>query len=438
MEVKEYKLTPNPRIINAEADDDIYIQIVIGNRQIGGNHISSNGSEIIRGDLSQKAFLGKANELANQDLDIITNVLDVNPATNNCVITTTFSDQKDKALFSKVDRGEAPSNGIAQFIGLYKVNIIALILILFFNSINLYAQEKVDFTDLKTPTSPGFILLDETPASVENSTTPEGLAVSLLNLQDENSAIEFAPFWLKDHNSLTADSLNKIRIPFWENLSISLATVNTDTVDNLAIGIRSRLFQNFSKDQTDSLKTIKKRINDELSKGKDLDLNRLEELREQYVNVALKPQISIDFAAAISSSTNTNSYNDLEPSRWAAWASFSWRPKADDFYLTALTRYIRNDEFKDYDPNTDLFDIGVRFNYDIKTAYTASLEYVHRLNLTDNVYHDYRLAAIGSYKLNDNIYLTTTLGKNFTEVDNVIALAGLSFGISKTKLKAYD
>jgi len=437
MDVNTYNLTPNPRTINAEPGDDIFVQIVIGNRQIGGNNLSYEGNEILKGDLSQKAFLGTSEELSDKNLDTITNVLDVNPATNNCVITTTFSTQENQILFSKVDRGEAPANGIAQFRGVYKIQLVILLFtVLSFLTDDLFAQSETDFIDLKTPTSPGFVLLDETPSSIETPSTPKGLAISLLNFSEENLALEFAPFWLIDHPNLVAEDLKDVRFPILENLSISLATLNTDSVDNLAFGLRTRIFQNFSSDQVNDLAQKKRDIQTELG-NIPLDLKKIEKLRAEYVNLALKPVFSIDFAAAVSSFTTTNSYDDLEPGRWAIWTSFNWRPKADDFYVTALTRYIRNDTFENYDPDTDLFDVGVRFNYDIKSAYTASLEYVHRMNITAEEYDDYRLAAVGSYQLTDNIYLTTTVGKNFTGVSNIIALAGINFGISKSKVTAY-
>jgi hypothetical protein len=50
---------------------------------------------------------------------------------------------------------------------------------------------------------------------------------------------------------------------------------------------------------------------------------------------------------------------------------------------------------------------------------------------------DNRIAVVGSYAFSDNMYITTTLGKNFSQVNNIIALAGINFGVSKTKIKAF-
>jgi len=117
--------------------------------------------------------------------------------------------------------------------------------------------------------------------------------------------------------------------------------------------------------------------------------------------------------------------------------SFNYRPKGDDFYITALTHYINNEKFEGYLIKADLFDVGARLNYDISN-FCVSLEYLQRFNLTKNIGSDYRIAVVGSYAFSDNIYFTTTFGKNFTEVNNIISLAGINFGISQKKVKAFN
>lgn len=168
----------------------------------------------------------------------------------------------------------------------------------------------------------------------------------------------------------------------------------------------------------------------------DLDTIKIKTLQKSYSELIGKPIFTIDFAGAIGGGSNTNSFSDAKINRWAAWLSFNWRPKGDDFYITALTRYINNEKFENYTVQADLLDIGTRLNYDI-LKFCLSLEYLQRFNLTKNNAPDYRIAIIGSYKLSDNIYFTTTFGKNFSDVNNIVALAGINFGISKSKITAY-
>src|SRR5690606_17014474 len=123
-------------------------------------------------------------------------VLDVNQFTNMCVITTSFLNQENKVLFTKIDKGESPEGGLAIFLGKYSLSIL-LCFLLSFGFGELKAQNSSDdisFKNLETPSSPGFILLDNTPSSIERPTTPQGFGVSVLGLfQGTGGAIEFAP-----------------------------------------------------------------------------------------------------------------------------------------------------------------------------------------------------------------------------------------------------
>jgi len=175
---------------------------------------------LAKGDLTQLTYIGKAADLSGNEIEIETNVLDVNAFTNVCVITTTFTNQNNKVLFSKIDNGEAPVNGIANFIAKYIFTFIFVLCIAFLNT-NLYAQENtgnITFQSLETPSSPGFILFDQSPASIEKPTTPQGLGLSLLGFQQNGGALEFAPFWLTTHPELTAKTMYQNNFPvsnFW-------------------------------------------------------------------------------------------------------------------------------------------------------------------------------------------------------------------------------
>src|SRR5215813_8272021 len=54
---------------------------------------------------------------------------------------------------------------------------------------------KVQINDLYIPNSPGFILADKSPASIDKPVTPRAFGISLLNLM-EGGAIDVTPFWL--------------------------------------------------------------------------------------------------------------------------------------------------------------------------------------------------------------------------------------------------
>lgn len=445
MEIKIHQLKPDIRQFNEiDEQDKIYLSIQIGNGQIGGSKVIIDSVQVAKGNLAQPTFIGNSSKLVGKEITIETNVLDVNHFTNMCVITTNFLNQENKVLFTKIDNGVAPENGIASFRGKYKLAILSLfILITCIFTTNLsYAQATTDnitFRSLETPSSPGFILLDKAPSSIERPTTPQGFGVSVLGLlQGTGGSIEFAPFWLTNHSKLTAEKMYKNNFPVLYNFSFSVATVKTDSSSYLAGGLRTRIYQSYNKSSPDKLDSIKHEIELALA---DLDtdnpdFSKIEDLQKSYSELISKAIFTIDIAGAIGGDSKFNSYNDLALNRWAAWLSMNWRPKGDDFYITLLARYIKNEKFDDYPSRSELLDIGTRLNYDI-SKFCLSLEYLQRFNLTKNSGIDYRIAVVGSYALTDNIYFTTTFGKNFSEVDNIIALAGINFGISKSKVRAF-
>jgi hypothetical protein len=440
MEINNHSLEPIPREVTGMAsNDDIFIMVQIGNGQIGGNRVRSNGVTLAKGNLTQPTSIGNTAVLEKNGVEIETNVLDVNSFTNLCVITTTFLNQDNLVLFTKIDKGDAPEGGIASFKGKYVFKVLAILMLLFLNlyhvSLAQKSSEEVTFENLETPSSPGFILLDKAPTSIEKPTTPQGFGLGLLGFfQGTGGAMEFAPFWLTTHPMLSAEKMYTNKIPVLYNLSVSVASTKIDEINYLAGGLRTRLFQNYNSAQIAALNAKKQEIVDALSDT--LDLEKIEKLRQEYMGFIEKPVFTIDFAAALGGGSQSNSFKYLKLNRWAGWLSFHWQPKDEDFYFSALTRYINNEQFEEYTAKADLLDLGVRFNYDISKL-TISLEYLHRLNLTQEDFNDNRIALAGNYRISDKLFITSTFGKNFSEVDNIIALAGINIGFSKSKVKAF-
>lgn len=441
MEINKIDLQPAPREIKVSSPDShIYVKITIGNGQIGASKIKDGDTYLAKGDLSELTSIGKASDLKGKTLNFRTNVLDVNQSTDKGIIATEISDEKHSVLYSKTDETTIPSDGIASFVGTYMVRITALLLVLLLNTADFAsAQNDLDFQSMQTPASPGFILLDQTPSAIERPTTPQGFGASVLGLfSGSGGAMEVAPYWLMNHINLSAEDMYKKHGEVIQNFAISGAHVLADSVGYVSFGARTRLFRIYGKKQTKKLDSMRLDLIDQLA---DIDesssLDAIDASRQEYASLILKPIFTIDIAGAIAGSSPTNSYSDLQSSRWAVWASLNWRPKGNDFYVTALGRYIGNNRFAGYSDNSNLIDIGTRANYDIG-KFSASLEYLQRLDLeTTGKSADNRLAAIGSYQLSDKFYLTATFGKDFSGVNNMIAMAGVNFGFSKSKIKAF-
>ncbi len=441
MEIKKFDLTPAPREIEVSSEDsEIYLTITIGNGQIGGSKVKDGDTYLVKGDLSTLTSLGKAGALKDKTLDFRTNVMDVNQSTNKCIISTEIVNENHTILFSKTDSGDAPADGIASFVGTYIVRVTALMLAIFLNVMgSAYAQNNLSFQSMQTPASPGFILLDQTPSAIERPTTPQGFGASVLGLfSGSGGAMEVAPYWLTNHLNLSAEDMYKKHGEIIQNFAISAAHVVADSVGYVSFGARTRLFRTYGNKQTKKLDSLKKQLIILLADVDDnSSLDSLEAARQEYANLILKPIFTIDMAGAVAGSSPTNSYNDLQSSRWAIWASLNWRPKGNDFYVTVLGRYIGNNRFENYTDGSNLVDLGTRFNYDIG-KFSASLEYLQRFDFeATSSTADNRLAAIGSYQLSDKFYLTATFGKDFSAVDNIIAMAGVNFGFSKSKVNVF-
>jgi len=67
----------------------------------------------------------------------------------------------------------------------------------------------IEIDDLRTPSSPAFVLLDVTPASVERPESPKAFVLNLLSTVSQSDglpkdyALQLAPYWLKSHPNLT-------------------------------------------------------------------------------------------------------------------------------------------------------------------------------------------------------------------------------------------
>src|SRR5437773_7412337 len=94
------------------------------------------------------------------------------------------------------------------------------------------AAQNVAIDDLRAPTSPAFVLLDVTPASVERPENPKSFAVNVINKLTSDSgfpknyALEVAPYWLMSHPKLTFERYQSpgIKQSIAQTLSFSVAT----------------------------------------------------------------------------------------------------------------------------------------------------------------------------------------------------------------------
>lgn len=89
--------------VTVDRTSDVYLDITIGNAQIGGSIVRfANNTSIIGKGTINNLNLGLGQSLVGQTIQVVTNVLDVNSVTNGIVITNYFHNA-NPATFSYND-----------------------------------------------------------------------------------------------------------------------------------------------------------------------------------------------------------------------------------------------------------------------------------------------------------------------------------------------
>ncbi|WP_224995945.1 hypothetical protein [Cesiribacter sp. SM1] len=301
----------------------------------------------------------------------------------------------------------------------------------------VYGQtSEISINDLQTPTSPGFVLSDQTPSSVSRPTNPRSLVASLLTLQ-RGGALELSPYWLlpiQKRSDLTFSKYINNKLPIIQTLSISTTSFRSDTTSYLSVGARLHLFRIYNKeaeilnDRIVSLLTPKL---DQNNQPLPLDLNAIEMARDSLNE--LKPVFLVEIAGAMLGYSPTNNLDQLSNARNGVWANFLWRP-FQSLNVIGLTRYINNNNQKEFSQSAEYFDVGGSLGFESNKNFTINGEFIFRNDLMTNI-NTHRLAIIANYKIFDQLYITGSYGKNFGKVDNIIAVLGVSFAFANEPLK---
>ena len=339
---------------------------------------------------------------------------------------------------------------------------------------HIYAQTpKVDVSDLYTPSSPGFVLMDKAPSSVDKPTTPKAFGASLLNLA-QGGAVQVTPFWLYNHPSLDVNNYTKNAAPIFQTFNISLATIKSDTNYSYALGFKTQVLRFYSQktkgDIKDAVHLIKygsdsqaplsdvavrmrkiKRdsANLKIAESQELKDEILENIADEWENIkedtakvnkenkdyqALvnKPFFVMELAGAIVGNTPNTPFSntsELAVSKSGAWVNFRFSPDKCPLDFVGVARYTYS-TFKTKSSNSDsaFIDYGVGLFYSNK-KFDISAEYVNRYDESVKKNYD-RLAFAVNYKLSDKIVFVGSLGKNFDNVENIFAIIGIHMGIS--------
>lgn len=342
------------------------------------------------------------------------------------------------------------------------------------------AQEIPEFNKLRTPTSPAFVVLGTTPADVQRPNTPSTFAFSLLQGISTGAGtggdfgLEVAPYWLVSHPGLT---LSEYYGGGWLNnlartATVSLATLNVDddavpsgASRDVGVGLRTRLLDRTRPSaqcevQMDSIGLDLQRVATFLATQLSLQPDasaltaqqteeRAEVLYTRFLRDSLtEPQrkrlktevqacanelsaregFQVDVAGAAAWRLPNQEPDDASLRSGAVWLTPSLTGRS--FSWVGVMRYRWNQD----DDAENLVDVGARGIY-AWSDYGLSMELVAR-RPTEDGDDSYRVALIGDIKLNDQLWLTTSFGRDFTSDDSdaLFALTNLQWNVGKRSL----
>ena len=312
--------------------------------------------------------------------------------------------------------------------------IATIIIIILAGCDNGFTQ---DISDLFIPSSPGLVLADKAPSSVEKPTVPKAFGASLLNLY-QGGAVEVTPYWLTDRPDLTYQKWVNLKTPILETFNLSGATFKTDTSSNLTVGFRSQILRLYSKEQRQKLvdhETAIINILTNLGPDQRIDTQKLKMANAELDKAEKRGLFVVEIAGAVLASSTANSFKGLKSNKSGVWANVRWSPSNTILDFVGVVRYA----WSSYDPklssrDSAFVDYGMALNYEGKNM-NLSFEVVKRRDIASRSSSS-RVSLSAVYQLNQYFALVGTVGKNFLEADNIITLFGLNMGISRNKVSA--
>jgi hypothetical protein len=309
-----------------------------------------------------------------------------------------------------------------------KKNIILLnILLIFGLSIPIYAQVP-KINELSIPSSPAFVLLDQSPASIEKPTNPKALAISLINIWEGNGAVEFTPYWLYNHKDYTFENDVKNHSPFWQTFAISGATAKAGDTTSISVGFRVQLFRKYSREE--EILGVRDLIINELSNGSEVNKDEIKRLMTDLNTKRGQINWNVELAGAYAGQSTESS--GLKASKFGGWLNIRYSPNGFPVDILALGRYSEILYSGKSTDNSQLIDFGGAISKQGE-EFDLQLEYVYRQDTTlDESYN--RFTFVANYQIFPGVVAVASIGKDFDKVQNVFSTFGIKFGLSNQKV----
>lgn len=332
------------------------------------------------------------------------------------------------------------------------------------------------------PTSPGFILLDESPSVIDHPSSPKAFVAAIYNNYRQaggfpsSYGVEFTPFWFFRHPKMTAfrymgyDQPTGKQLPFShiKKASLSLAYVSqpdeasTADISSIAFGIRTTLFSIRSKENIAALQAANEQV---VMKLRDLNRRiieldplapdyhqKVQQIIDHYeedpgllqaeeglrMQMEVKPLLAVDAAFAYSMFFLDNTFSDRHFGRLGIWAVANYsQPLGKDpvtvnyLSLSAILRYLRDGTEPESPGNygvSNHVDFGAKARLELNKL-SLAVEYVRREG-NEPAEGSFRAVGMIDYRLSPSFALNASFGRNFGQEQNLITLFGLSFGLN--------
>lgn len=362
------------------------------------------------------------------------------------------------------------------------MKVYLLMLMILFGASVCTAQDSDSLTlkDLEIPNTPGFILLDEAPTSIERPNSVKAFTAGVFNSFGQtngfpkNYALEVTPFWFFKHGK-SMSALKYVGVQKGnfsssiKTISLSLAYINrNDTltnkpVNNIAFGARFNLFKIYSKKQRADIADAY-RLSIFRLKGLDSLLNRAgatpvllvtDPVKYKAITsevlaliakkdsvsalknaVNVRPVVALDGALAYSTVFVNNDFSTHSFGRFGSWVTLNFAfelnkkqlEKQNYFNLYFVSRYLSSGNVKNSKGEfgkQNFFDFGGKVEFEFKKI-SFGYELISRTSKSQNTY---RSTGNIKFKIQENLYITGAFGRNYGNSNNLVSLLGINWGL---------
>lgn len=335
------------------------------------------------------------------------------------------------------------------------------------------AAAPIAINDLRAPASPGFVLLDVTPSSIARPENPKALIANILTTAKQgdgfpkNYALEVAPYWMRSHPNLTFASYQRPNVgeSITRSLGLSIATAplldeaaDTPTTigTRVGLGIRADLVGGSPNPAIEKLTTDLEGVNIKLI----IELEKADQIPDEQAREAKRKEV-VD-AANQEASALAQRIQQLEHQRVGFFVTFAagqvWEFPADAVeqhrrgrwgtWLTPAYRFDLCVQSKSCTTTVDVmgvvrvtgqpgeddqWDFGGRLSWQPNAELSVSGEFLRRRGSNGDGTSD-RSVGIVEYRINDDILLYGSFGRDFKDDDTrktLVSLFGLNFGFGK-------